>query len=264
MLFSCPSCQQGIEADESYSGATIECPACQQPFTIPEFQEKPDREAEEPQTASVSRPQSQPRPPPPPPRPPPPPPKLKPALETSEPASAAGAESAGPAVTGSQPLGSSVKVGGGLASAGLGAGLSGLQMFRGVTYHHDCYYLPGAGTREGPVACAIAETIQARAPEALKVKVVQARARMGGPPRQVVWVRWGIGHGYVICFSPGTDLFVSARVNFVPGCLARACHLFRPVEPSLFGVDDLNMLFFCLTRSVGETLDRLQLAYVGR
>jgi hypothetical protein len=33
--FSCPNCQQHVEADEGYAGIEIACPTCQVPFTIP-------------------------------------------------------------------------------------------------------------------------------------------------------------------------------------------------------------------------------------
>lgn len=32
--FACPHCQQSLDAPEEYAGATVECPACHQEFTI--------------------------------------------------------------------------------------------------------------------------------------------------------------------------------------------------------------------------------------
>jgi hypothetical protein len=146
----------------------------------------------------------------------------------------------------------------------LAGSFAGVRLFRGEIYAARCYYLTGAGTQEKAVAEAIATTIKARAPEDLKVKAVQTKGKIGGALRTVIVARWGIGHGYVVCFAAGADLFVSVRVNFVPGCLVRALHLFRPVQPSIFGLDDLNMLFFCVTRSVEESLDGLRLAYLSQ
>lgn len=34
--FSCPSCQQNLEAPEEMGGEIVECPACSTPLTIPE------------------------------------------------------------------------------------------------------------------------------------------------------------------------------------------------------------------------------------
>jgi hypothetical protein len=34
--FSCPGCEQHLEADQSYAGTQIACPTCQVPFTIPD------------------------------------------------------------------------------------------------------------------------------------------------------------------------------------------------------------------------------------
>src|SRR5437867_1326190 len=33
--FSCPSCQQRIQAEEGYAGMQINCPACNSPLTVP-------------------------------------------------------------------------------------------------------------------------------------------------------------------------------------------------------------------------------------
>lgn len=41
MKFACPHCQQPLEADESYAGATIDCPACGKSFVIAEIQPNP-------------------------------------------------------------------------------------------------------------------------------------------------------------------------------------------------------------------------------
>src|SRR6266446_1445316 len=33
--FSCPACQQHIQADQGYAGMQINCPACNIPFNVP-------------------------------------------------------------------------------------------------------------------------------------------------------------------------------------------------------------------------------------
>lgn len=35
MRFNCPACGQSLSADKSVVGTTVECPACQEPFTVP-------------------------------------------------------------------------------------------------------------------------------------------------------------------------------------------------------------------------------------
>lgn len=36
MKFACPHCQQSLEADDSFAGASVDCPTCGQPLAIPQ------------------------------------------------------------------------------------------------------------------------------------------------------------------------------------------------------------------------------------
>jgi rhamnogalacturonan endolyase len=44
MKFSCPHCGQKINADAEWSGAAIDCPACNQPLVVPAFEEEEEEE----------------------------------------------------------------------------------------------------------------------------------------------------------------------------------------------------------------------------
>jgi len=141
----------------------------------------------------------------------------------------------------------------------------GPSLFAGENYASRTYYLANAGAQQATVLKAIIGALQQRGPQDMKVSVSQVTGMMGGA-RDVITVRWSVGHGFVVCFAPGQDLFVSVRVNFKPGCLATLLALLPGYElqPNIFGVDDLNMLLQCITTTTAEQLDNLQLDYLCR
>ena len=139
------------------------------------------------------------------------------------------------------------------------------QLFAGEFYVGRNYYLAGSGNRQKQVLQAIGGAVQQRGPKDLRVTVQQAKVGMGSAPRDVIAVRWSIGYGYMVCFAPGQDLFVSVRIHYQPGCIARLLALtpWFKLEPNIFGVDDLNMLAHCVMTTVEEQLDAMQLSYLS-
>lgn len=70
MKFTCPHCQQPLEADDSFAGATADCPVCGKSFVIeadppiePPQPPPPPQPDEQPQPDALSEPQAQPVPP---------------------------------------------------------------------------------------------------------------------------------------------------------------------------------------------------------
>jgi hypothetical protein len=158
-----------------------------------------------------------------------------------------------------------VKVGAGVGSVNLSGGCLGPRVFAGELFTGCNYYLEGAGAQQQRVLKAITNAIEDRAPGDTHVKTTQIGAGLGSAPRDVLVVEWSIATAYVVCFAPGKDLFLSARVHFVPGCIARVLSLlpWYEAEPNLFGIDDINMVARCVTLTVEEQLDDLQLAYLS-
>lgn len=251
MNFNCPYCSSTLEADDTHGGLVTECPFCHQEFAIPKSEPQVVPVAEEPNEVAAD-------------------PIGQPVGESADSNVLSTAHHAtaevvlGATRPDSRPSGRPVKVGQGTGGKQLATGCLATPLFRGVTFLDRCYYLAGVGEYQKAVFPRLGEAMKARGPEDLKIRHAQAQARLGGAPRDVLVAKWSIGHAYVVCFAPGTDLFVSVRVNFVPGCLARALHLFRSVEPNIFGVDDLNMLFYCATQTVEGVLDSMQLSYLTR
>ncbi|UCF17401.1 MAG: hypothetical protein JSW59_08040 [Phycisphaerales bacterium] len=141
------------------------------------------------------------------------------------------------------------------------AGCLGPRLFVGEPYVQQHYYVAGAAKMQKEVLQRVMRRVQQRGPKDVIAKVTEAARAAGSEPRDVISVRWSIGYGYVVCFAPGNDLFLSVRLNFAPGCIARLIAPFSKLEPNIFGVDDLNMLSLCLVRTVEEELDACQLQY---
>ncbi len=157
------------------------------------------------------------------------------------------------------------KIGSPISSIKETAGCFGPRLFAGEPYIGQHYYIAGAGQKQKDVLGRIQEALSRRGPKDLIIKVSQGKPTGGGAPRDIISARWSIGYGYVVCLAPGSDLFVSVRVNFAPGCLARILNLapWQKLEPNIFGVDDLNMLGHCLATTVEEQLEALQLEYIA-
>jgi hypothetical protein len=157
------------------------------------------------------------------------------------------------------------KLGMDMGTAVGGLGCMGPQLFAGETYAGQTFYLAGAGAQEKAVLNAITNAVKQRGPGDMKVSVTQTKG-LAGSARDVIAVRWSVAYGYIVCFAPGSDLFVSVRVNFVPGCLGRLIALLPgyTLEPNIFGVDDLGMMVHCLVTTTQEQLDALQLSYLSR
>lgn len=237
----CPSCRKAIQAPDNAAGKSGKCPFCQQPVQIP--------------NVSVAVPTQQ-------------------AVPTQR---AVPAQRAVPVQQPAPAQPTRVEVGAAPAPSG-GAGVStgGLprRLFAGTTYFGTFYYVAGMGSAKDKIVQAVSQALAARGPDSMKVRLAQAKSGLRGQVRDVIEVRWSIGRAYVVCFAPGTDLFISARVNFVPGCLAKILLMtkrlmfwwmgFGPLEPNLFGLDDLNVLGQCAVTTVEEQLDAFQLDYSKR
>jgi hypothetical protein len=149
------------------------------------------------------------------------------------------------------------------ATAGIGCLQSAF--FAGETYAGRTYYLAGAGGHQETVTRAIQSDLERRKPGDMRISVSQVRGMLGNA-RNVITVRWSVAYGYLICFAPGNDLFISVRVNYEPGCFARILTILPwfSIELDVFKVDDLNMMTHCMTSATEAQLEALQLAYLTR
>ena len=152
-----------------------------------------------------------------------------------------------------------------LSALGESVGCLGSRLFVGTLFTRQTYYLAGAGDHRKKVLEMILRAVQQRGPTEMKVSSSQVKG-FTGLDRDVIAIRWSIGYAYVVCFAPGKDLFISVRVTYQPGCLARMLAILPwfSLEPNVFDVDDLRMLAYCVTTTTQEQLDALQLSYMTR
>lgn len=263
--FECPHCGRSIKVPDEFAGKRGKCPHCKQVVIAPAPKEPEPLAPREVGGAAprvppsgASKPETK---------------ESRPPRRADQPAPSRTPEQqpwlapSGP-TTSAPPTDASyaVKVGeGASAIPGMLGGCFGPSLFAGEFYSGQHYYLAGAARHQRQVLDGIADAVKSRGPEDLKVTPTRGQAPgIGQVPRDILAIRWSIGYGYVVCFAPGKDLFVSVRVHFVPGCLARAMAMLPgyTLAPNLFGVDDLNMLLHCIITTVEEQLDALQLSYV--